>query len=47
MTDTALFPGCDEPHYLVITQSLLHDGDLKIEGNHRFPGCGIEPGQTQ
>jgi hypothetical protein len=28
-------PGGDEPHYLVITQSLLHDGDLKIENNHR------------
>ena len=35
MTDTPLFPGGDEPHYLVITQSLLHDGDLKIENNHR------------
>lgn len=28
-------PGGDEPHYLVITQSLLADGDLKIENNHR------------
>ena len=28
-------PGGDEPHYLVITQSLLYDGDLKIEDNHR------------
>jgi hypothetical protein len=28
-------PGGDEPHYLVITQSLLRDGDLKIENNHR------------
>lgn len=28
-------PGGDEPHYLVITQSLLKDGDLKIENNHR------------
>ena len=27
-------PGGDEPHYLVITQSLLHDGDLQIENNH-------------
>jgi len=27
-------PGADEPHYLVITQSLLHDGDLQIENNH-------------
>ena len=38
-------PGGDEPHYLVITQSLLHDGDIRIENNHRqgdyrryFPG---------
>lgn len=28
-------PGGDEPHYLVITQSLLGDGDLQIENNHR------------
>ena len=28
-------PGGDEPHYLVITQSLLADGDLRIENNHR------------
>ena len=25
----------DEPHYLIITQSLLGDGDLRIENNHR------------
>ena len=27
-------PGGDEPHYLVIAQSLLRDGDIKIENNH-------------
>ena len=27
-------PGGDEPHYLVIAQSLWRDGDLKIENNH-------------
>ena len=27
-------PGGDEPHYLIITQSLLADADLKIENNH-------------
>lgn len=31
---TAL-PGGDEPHYLIITQSVLLDHDLKIENNHR------------
>ncbi|MGE3275245.1 MAG: hypothetical protein AB7O67_09040 [Vicinamibacterales bacterium] len=28
-------PAGDEPHYLIITQSLLKDGDLRIENNHR------------
>ncbi len=28
-------PGGDEPHYLVIAQSLLEDGDLRIEDNHQ------------
>jgi hypothetical protein len=28
-------PGGDEPHYLVIAQSLLRDRDLQIENNHR------------
>lgn len=27
-------PGGDEPHYLVLTQSLLRDRDLQIENNH-------------
>jgi len=27
-------PAGDEPHYLVITQSLLKDGDLRIQNNH-------------
>ncbi|HKB10577.1 MAG TPA: hypothetical protein VKD69_07980, partial [Vicinamibacterales bacterium] len=38
-------PAGDEPHYLVIAQSLLHDGDLEIANNHQrgdyeayFPG---------
>ncbi|MGI8672442.1 MAG: hypothetical protein ACR2LU_07515, partial [Luteitalea sp.] len=34
-THTALFPGGDEPHYLVIAQSLWRDGDLRIENNHQ------------
>lgn len=28
-------PEGDEPHYLIITQSLLKDGDLRIANNHR------------
>ncbi|OFW39977.1 MAG: hypothetical protein A3J29_19865 [Acidobacteria bacterium RIFCSPLOWO2_12_FULL_67_14b] len=34
LTRTPVFPGGDEPHYLVIAQSLWRDGDLKIENNH-------------
>jgi hypothetical protein len=29
-----VYPGGDEPHYLVITQSVLHDRDLAIANNH-------------
>src|SRR6185369_3447815 len=29
-----ILPGGDEPNYMLITQSLLKDGDLKIENNH-------------
>ena len=35
LTGTPMFPGGDEPHYLVIAQSLWRDGDLKIENNHK------------
>ena len=34
LTGTPLFPSGDEPHYLVIAQSLWRDGDLTIENNH-------------
>lgn len=34
LTHTPLFPSGDEPHYLVIAQSLWRDGDLRIENNH-------------
>jgi hypothetical protein len=30
-----LVPGGDEPHYLIIAQSLWRDGDLRIEDNHQ------------
>src|SRR5687768_6308411 len=30
-----LFPGGDEPHYLVLAQILWRDHDFKIEDNHR------------
>lgn len=35
LTHTSLFPSGDEPHYLVIAQSLWRDGDLQIENNHQ------------
>lgn len=35
LTATVQYPSGDEPHYLVITQSLLTDRDFKIENNHR------------
>ncbi|HUU33472.1 MAG TPA: hypothetical protein VMW48_05375, partial [Vicinamibacterales bacterium] len=34
LTHTVLFPSGDEPHYMVMAQSLWRDGDLKIENNH-------------
>lgn len=34
LTLTPLMPGGDEPHYLVLAQSLWRDHDLKIENNH-------------
>jgi hypothetical protein len=34
LTRTPLFPSGDEPHYLVMAQSLWRDGDLQIENNH-------------
>ena len=34
LAGTPLFPSGDEPHYLVVAQSLWRDGDLKIENNH-------------
>ncbi len=34
LTHTTLFPSGDEPHYLVMAQSLWRDGDLLIENNH-------------
>lgn len=50
LTGSSLFPSGDEPHYLIIAQSLWRDGDLKIENNHRrgdykeyFTGRALEP----
>ena len=41
-------PGGDEPHYLVITQSLLTDGDLRIGNNHeRRDYAAYYPGTLQ
>jgi len=45
----SVMPGGDEPHYVAATQSLLHDGDLKVANNYAqgdyldyFPGR-LEP----
>ncbi len=35
LTHTVLFPSGDEPHYMVMAQSLWRDGDLKIQNNHK------------
>ncbi|HQZ38286.1 MAG TPA: hypothetical protein PLH72_04535 [Vicinamibacterales bacterium] len=49
LTGTVLFPAGDEPHYLVIAQSLWRDGDFKIENNHQrgdyreYFGQDLEP----
>jgi len=41
-------PAGDEPHYLVITQSLLLDGDLRIENNHaRHDYAAYFPGELR
>lgn len=34
LSGSPVYPGGDEPHYLVITQSVLADGDFRIENNH-------------
>ncbi len=45
--------GGDEPHYLIITESILKDGDLKIENNHQrgdyrsFIGGELRPDYMQ
>ncbi len=35
LTSTPLFPSGDEPHYLIMAQSLGVDGNLRIENNHQ------------
>jgi hypothetical protein len=34
LAPSGLSPGGDEPHYLILTQSLLQDHDLRIDNNH-------------
>jgi hypothetical protein len=40
-------PGGDEPHYLAIAQSLIKDGDLRIENNHHDPDYVAAFGQLK
>ena len=35
LTRTETFPSGDEPHYLILAQSIWRDHDLKIENNHK------------
>jgi hypothetical protein len=49
LTSTPAFPGGDEPHYLVVAQSVWRDGDLNIFDNHQrgdyyeYSGIQLEP----
>lgn len=49
LTSSPAFPGGDEPHYLVVAQSVWRDGDLNIFNNHQqgdyyeYSGTALEP----
>ena len=37
----------DEPHYLIVTESLMYDGDVDVKNQYDFPSPGVVSGSTE